>query len=124
MDCLHASRAPADHSSGFPRGAISPGGELPGLPADASGAVVTLSENPDGQLGYAFPHRRDRRIDCRRRLPTPEAEVGRLHRAGLRVLGIFRVQCTDDVYRADPAAAVLRRGVELSLDLCGTGRRR
>ena len=75
----------------FRGGAISPGGELPGLPADASGAVVTLSENPDGQLGYAFPT------------------------AGLRVLGIFRVQCLDDVYRADPAAAILRRGVELSL---------
>lgn len=99
----------------FRGGAISPGGELPRLPADASGAVVTLSENPDGHLGYAFPTAATAGLTVAEGAPTPEAEVGRLHRAGLRVLGIFRVQCLDDVYRADPAAAVLRRGVELSL---------
>ena len=99
----------------FRGGAIPPDGELPGLPADASGAVVTLSENPDGQLGYAFPTAATAGLTVAEGAPTPEAEVGRLHRAGLRVLGIFRVQCLDDVYRADPAAAVLRRGVELSL---------
>lgn len=99
----------------FRGGAISPGGDLPELPSDASGAVITLSENADGQLGYAFSTATTAGLTVAEGAPTPESEVGRLHRAGLRVLGVFRVQCLDEVYRADAAAAVLRRGVELSL---------
>ena len=100
----------------FRGGAISPGGELPGLPADASGAVVTLSENPDGQLGYAFPTAATAGLTVAEGAPTPEAEVGRLHRAGLRVLGIFRVQCLDDVYADARALDFLRELKQLLAD--------
>lgn len=99
----------------FRGGSISPGGDVPSVPGDASGVVITLSEDSNGQLGYAFSTASAAGLSVSDGAPTPEAEISRLHREGLRVLGFFSVQCLNDAYRSDPSAEALRRGVELSL---------
>lgn len=102
-------------------GRIAPGGTLPETPADATCVCIRLSENANGRLDYALSGSPDVGLEVEPGAPTLVAEVERLHRQGMRVIGLFEVQCLNEAYRSDPAAAVLRRGVEQSLLLSAAG---
>ena len=99
----------------FRGGSLSSDGSVSDFPTDANGAVISLSENADGLYNYVSQTTSSVGLAVVAGAPTLSAEIDRLHKAGLRVLGIFEVQCLNSLYLADPAAAVLRRGIEQSL---------
>lgn len=102
-------------------GRIAPDGTLPETPAESTCVCIRLSENANGRLDYALSGVADVGPEVEPGAPTLTAEVERLHRQGMRVIGLFEVQCLNEAYRSDPAVAVLRRGIEQSLLLSAAG---
>lgn len=94
---------------------VRPDGETPQAISGATCAVLRLSENPDGRLDYILPETLQTGLEAAPDAPSLAAEVSRLHGRGLRVVGLFEVQCLQEPYLSGAAQAVLRRGVEQSL---------
>lgn len=99
----------------FRGGTILSDGSVSDIPTDSNGVAIFLSENAEGMYNYVSQTTSAAGLAVVGGAPTLSSEVDRLHRAGLRVLGIFEVQCLNSLYLADPTAAVLRRGIEQSL---------
>lgn len=126
-DDYHAAQAAgewtADTSAPLPqvtagalRGSyVRPDGETPQTIGGATCAVLRLSENPDGRLDYILPEVLQTGLETETNAPSLAAEVSRLHSKGLRVVGVFEVQCLNEPYLSGAPQAVLRRGVEQSL---------
>lgn len=126
-DNYHAAQAAgkwtADTSTPLPqvtadalRGSyVRPDGETPQTISRATCAVLRLSENTDGRLDYILPETLQTGLETEANAPSLAAEVSRLHGKGLRVVGVFEVQCLNEPYLSGAAQAVLRRGVEQSL---------
>lgn len=97
--------------------ALTPWGSLAAIASDGrdNGVTLDLSIRNDGSFAYDLPMAEAAGLTCVPGAPTLGAEVTRLHSAGLRVCGVFRVQCMNMAYSTEPAAAALRRGVELSV---------
>ena len=105
--------------------AIRPWGSLAGIASDGldNGVTLNLSIGDDGSFPYTLAMADAAGLTSAPDAPPLSAEVQRLHSAGLRVCGVFNVECMNMAYAADPAAAAFRRGVELSVltAIAGTG---
>ena len=99
----------------FRGGSLSPDGNVSDTLTDSNGVVISLSENTEGMYNYVSQTTSAAGLAVVGGAPALSSEIDRLHKTGLRVLGIFEVQCLNPLYLADPAAAVLRRGIEQSL---------
>lgn len=101
----------------FRGSALQPGGSLTMIASVSrdNGVTIDLSVGSDGSFAYALPMAASAGLTVPDDAISLVSEVQRLHTAGLRVMGVFRVRCLDVSYAADPALSAYRRGIELSL---------